>query len=49
MDARTANTASALYVPEKLKRGERQMGDDGGIGLPARRAGNKKPLHRKSE
>jgi hypothetical protein len=42
LDARTTNTASALYVPEKLKRGERQIGDGHGTGLPALQTGNKK-------
>ncbi|MFL9897626.1 hypothetical protein PQR71_05560 [Paraburkholderia fungorum] len=49
LDARTTNTMPALYVPEKLKRRERQIADGHCTRLRAREGGNKKPLHRKSE
>jgi hypothetical protein len=49
LDARTTNTTLALYVPEKLKRRERQIGGGHCTRLRALEVGNKKPLHRKSE
>jgi hypothetical protein len=49
LDARTTNTVPALYVHEKLKRRERQIASGHCTRLSAFQAGNKKPLHRKSE
>jgi hypothetical protein len=42
LDARTTNTMPALYVPEKLKRRERQIGGGHCTRLRALEVGNKK-------
>jgi hypothetical protein len=48
LDARTTNAMPALYVPEKLKRRERQIAGGHCTRLRALEVGNKKPLRRKS-